>query len=316
MLGGSCLALAAGLLPGCTRPATPLRIGLTPWPANDLYALAEHLGYYDGVPLRIVDHASAEQGLQALRNGVSELFPCTLDEAILLSADLPDLRVVQVIDTSFGADAVLAHADVPDLQGLRGRRIGYEATALGAYVLSRALATAGLGPADVTPVFVQVDEHERAFLERRVDAVVTYEPVLGRLVAAGARNLFDSTQMPGEIVDVLVTRASIVESRSDVLVAVVGGWLRAVEALRVRPKDTTKFLARRMALPPEEVGEAFPHIHLVELAENRALLEGTPPRLAEVAQRVLVVMQEYQLVGRPPRLETLFDARIVARLPS
>lgn len=264
------------------------------------------------MPLRIVDYASAEQGLQAVRNGVAEVCPCTLDEALPLAADLPDLRIVQVLDSSYGADVILAQAEVPSLQALRGRRIGYEATALGAYVLTRGLATAGLSAADVTPVFLQVDEHERAFRERRVDAVVTYEPVRARLLAAGARSLFDSTQIPGEIVDVLVSRVSVVEGRTDALVAVVRGWLLAAERVRVRPEDTKLFLARRMALPPDEVLGAFAGIRLADLAENRAQLEGAPPRLAGVARRLGDTMVANRLLDRPPELDQLFDARIVA----
>lgn len=310
----ACLAAASPRLPGCARPSAPLRMGLHPWPANELYVLAEQLGLYEGVALRIVDYGSAEQGLQAVRNDVVELYPCTLDEALLLVADLPDLRVVQVLDSSFGADAILAHSDIPSLQALRGRRIGYEATALGAYVLSRGLAMAGLTPADVTPVFVQVDEHERAFRERRVDAVVTYEPVLGRLLAEGARSLFDSTQIPGEIVDVLATRASVVERRSDTLVAVVRGWLKAAERLRAEPEKTAGLLSRRMGLPQDKVLQAFAGIQLADLARNHALLDGAPPPLAEVARRLGETMAKNRLLDAPPDVGALFDAGIVARI--
>ncbi|MDP2316351.1 MAG: ABC transporter substrate-binding protein [Pseudomonadota bacterium] len=311
MLATACLALAAPLLPGCARRMETLRLGLHPWPANDLYFLAEHLGYYKDVPIRIVDYASAEQGLQAVRNGVTELYPCTLDEALLLASDLPDVRIVQVLDSSFGADAILAHADVPSLEALRGRRIGYEATSLGAYVLGRGLATGGLTPADVTPVFLQVDEHERAFLERRVDAVVTYEPVRSRIVAAGARIVFDSTQIPGEIVDVLVALVPFIERQPDTIVAVVRGWLLAAERLRDRPEDTTEILGRRMHLSPEKVLQAFAGIELVGVAENRSLFEGTRPRLAEVARRLGENMVANRLLDRAPDLERLLDARIV-----
>ncbi|MDP2309085.1 MAG: ABC transporter substrate-binding protein [Pseudomonadota bacterium] len=314
VLGSASLALAGSILPGCARRVEPLRLGLHPWPANDLYFLADQLGHYEGAPIRIVDYTSAEQGLQAVRNGVAELYPCTLDEALLLASDLPDVRVVQVLDTSHGADVILAHADIPSLEALRGRRIGYEATSLGAYVLSRGLATAGLTPADVTPVFLQVDEHERAFLERRVDAVVTYEPVRSRLLAAGASVVFDSTRIPGEIVDVLVTLSPVLERQPDILVTVVRGWLLAAEHLSTRPREAAEALAPRLTLPADQVLDAFAGIHLADLAENRAFLEGTPPGLTDAARRLGETMVANRFLSRAPDLERLFDARIVARI--
>jgi NitT/TauT family transport system substrate-binding protein len=307
-------SLAAALLGGCRRVPEPLRVGLPPWPANDLYVLAEQLGYYREAPLRMVDYASASQQLRAFRNAVLDVSPCTLDEALILAVDLPDVRVIQVLDFSDGADVILAHSEFASLDALRGRRIGYEATTLGAYVLGRGLELAGLTPADVTPVYVQVDEHERAFLERRVDAIVTYEPTRSRLLAAGARVVFDSTRIPGEIVDVLVARADTVDRHPDILEVLVRGWLLAAEALRTRPLEAAEALAPRMNLAPSMVPAAFAGIHLTDLGENRRLLAGAPPPLAKVAQRIVDSMRANKFLERAPDLTRLFDARIVARV--
>jgi len=45
-----------------------------------------------------------------------------------------------------------------------------------------------------------------AFKKRQVDAIVTFEPVKSELLSSGANILFDSHQIPGRIVDVLVVR--------------------------------------------------------------------------------------------------------------
>lgn len=310
VLGGVC-ALAARSLPGCARTPVPVRIGLHPWPANDLYVLAEHLGYYNGDPVRIVDYTSAAQGMQAVRNGVAELYPCTLDEALLLAADLPDLRVVQVLDSSFGADAILAQPDLPSLGALRGRRIGYEASALGAYVLGRGLEIAGLSPVDVIPVSLPVDEHERAFAERRVDAVVTYEPERSRILALGAVVVFDSTQIPDEIVDVLVAHASVVEHQSALLTRVVRGWFLASTQLGTQSDEATTFLAQRMALPRGQVQSAFAGVRLADLAQNRELLVGPAPRLTQVARHLAGAMAATGFLSRTPDLDRLVDSSII-----
>jgi NitT/TauT family transport system substrate-binding protein len=249
-----------------------------------------------------------------VRNGLLEAYPCTLDEALLLAADLPDVRIVQMLDSSFGADAIVARVDIPSLEGLRGRRVGYEATALGAYLLTRALQIAGLATDDVTPVFVGLDEHERALREGRVDAVVTYEPALGRLVAEGAHVLFDSTQIPGEIVDVLLVRGDVLDRRPDTLARVVTGWLRAASALRERPRESADALAPRLGVSVEQVPAAFATIRLSDLAENRKQILGTPPPIATAARRLMTTMLAAGILPRAPDVDRLFDGRVVARL--
>jgi NitT/TauT family transport system substrate-binding protein len=182
-------------------------------------------------------------------------------------------------------------------------------------VLSRGLELAGLRPTDVIPVHLEVDEHERALIEKRVDAVVTYEPVRSRLLAAGARPLFDSRQIPGEIVDVLVTRAATVEKRASAVEALVSGWFRAAGQLAAQPDSAAQALSQRMRLPPSKVREAFAGIRLADLSENLRLLQGDPPPLRATAQRLLDVMTSAGLLDAPPDLSALFDSRIVARIP-
>jgi NitT/TauT family transport system substrate-binding protein len=60
-----------------------------------------------------------------------------------------------------------------------------------------------------------------------VDAVVTYEPVRTKLKNAGARQIFDSTAHPGEIVDVLVVRTSYLTASPDNARLLVEAFYRA-----------------------------------------------------------------------------------------
>src|SRR5262245_54856460 len=166
------------LVVGCdSNPPPLLRVGTSSWPGYEPLHLAADLKYFGrATRLRLVEYSSATQTLRAFRNGSIEVATLTLDEVLLLAEDVPDLGVVLVMDSSRGADALLGRADMAKVADLRGRRVGYEASATGAYMLSRALEMAGLGASDVTPVPVQFDEHEKAFTNRLVDAIVTFEP--------------------------------------------------------------------------------------------------------------------------------------------
>lgn len=293
---------------GCdARETTPVRIGLFPWLGYEPVVLAHGLGYLGDQPAQLLEFSSATQVLRAIRNGAVDLATLTLDEAILLSQDISDLRVILIMDFSNGADVVLSKQEIGSLQELRGRRIGYEATALGAYMLSRALEHAGLGVGDVRSVSVQIDEHERAFRAGEIDAVVTFEPVRSRLLAQGARVLFDSSKMPNEILDVLVTRASYARTNPAAIQAVLRSWDRALKYMAEHPDEANAKIGARMKLSPEELRGAYALVKVPDLAENRRLLAGSPPPLAASVRRLADHMLAQKLVPRAVDVEALLD---------
>lgn len=304
---------AAGLvliaiLAACQPPPEPVRLGYFTWPGYEPLTLAADLGFYER-PVRVVDYSSATQVLRAFRNGDIEIAALTLDETLLLAEDVPEVRVVLVLDVSHGADAILGRPGIARFEDLRRRRVGYEATALGAYMLARALEMHGMAAADVIPVAVQVDEHERAFREGRVDAIVTFEPHRSRLLAEGAEPLFDSSRIPNEIFDVLVTRAGFLERDPEAVADLVRGWFKGLRYLESDPEDAGKRLSNYLGLGARESLAVFARLPLQGPRENRDLLAGEPPRLAAVAERLRRFMVERDLLRAGTAAATLIDPR-------
>ncbi len=69
--------------------------------------------------------------MDALRVGSLDLAGLTLDEALLLAQEGVPIAVIWVLNTSAGADALLAKPGITTLDALRGKRIGVEQTAVG-----------------------------------------------------------------------------------------------------------------------------------------------------------------------------------------
>ena len=206
------LLLTVGLLGlnGCTREPPPvLRVGANIWPGYEPLYLARDLGYFRGAPIHAVEFTSATQVIRAYQNETIDAVCLTLDEALLLASEGADLRIVLVADFSNGADVIIGTPGTRAMKDLQGRRVGVEDTALGAFFLTRALQESGVQIGDVRVVPMQVQDHEQAFLKGDVDAVVTFEPVRGKLLARGAHILFDSSRLPGEIVDVVLVQGGL-----------------------------------------------------------------------------------------------------------
>ena len=97
------------------------------------------------------------------------------------------------------------------MQDLKGKSVAVESGALGAFVLSRALTLNGMQASDVNVVHLESNEQPKAFEKGTVDGAVTFDPYRTQLLQAGATTLFDSTRIPGEIVDLVAVRASVLE---------------------------------------------------------------------------------------------------------
>ncbi|MGL5034989.1 MAG: ABC transporter substrate-binding protein, partial [Microcystaceae cyanobacterium] len=181
---GLTLAIA---LTNCTSPPTgPLRIGSNLWPGYETLYLARRLGYYDQKPIQLVDYPSGTEEVRAYRNGDIEGAGLSIDQALVLAATQENIRIIAVMDISEGSDVILGKPEIKDIKALKGKRVGVEATALGAFFLARALEKNGMTPQDVKIVSLELTEHERAYKEGKVDAVVTFGPASAKLLDAGA----------------------------------------------------------------------------------------------------------------------------------
>ncbi len=134
------IGLLGALLLGCTsKPEPVLRVGLNVWTGYEPLFLARDLGYIQDSRVRLVEYGSASQAMRAFQNGAIDAAALTLDEVLLLAQYGERPRVVAVLDISAGGDVLIGHPDIEQLPEIRGRRVGVEHTALGAYVLIRAL---------------------------------------------------------------------------------------------------------------------------------------------------------------------------------
>lgn len=307
------LALAAcwilASLAGCPQPPPPLRVATIPWIGYQPLFLAEDLGHYPPDAIRLVELASNTESLRALRNRDVEAAALTLDEALLLAGEGHDIAVILVLDCSAGADALVARPEVGALDKLAGRRVGVESSANGAYVLSRALALAGLSPRDIQIVPLGIGAQAEAFVAGRVDALVTYEPVRTRLAALGAETLFDSREIPCEIVDVLAAHRDVIAARSAQVERLVKGWFRAVEYHASSPTEAAARLAPRLGMGPEEYLAAVSGVQLGTPEINCRSL-GAPPEeegLAASARQLVRVMEANGLLAGAPNLDRLME---------
>lgn len=297
------------------EPPPPLRVGTNVWPGFESLYLARNLGYYENTPIRLVDYPSSSEIIRAYRNGELEMSALTADEVLLLANTEPNISIVLVMDISNGGDVILAKPEIPKLQDLKGRRVGVEASALGAYMVTRALEQVGMSPKDVQIVPLGVSEHERAFKQGNVDAVVTFEPVRSNLLAVGAKLLFDSTQIPGEIVDCLIVRNELLTTNQlTAMQTMVNGWFRAVDYLQKNPQDAARLVAPRTGITPKQFLKSLDGLRTPDIRENQRLLSKTDTSLLNGMKQLSKVMVANNLLQKAVDPTSLLNDRLVKNL--
>lgn len=307
-------AIIAGLsLGACSeQSAEPMRVGTNVWPGYEPAYLARDLGFYSPQQVRLSQFQSATETIRAFRNHAIDVVALTLDEALLLIQDALDVKIFLVADISFGGDVILARPTVESTAGLRGKKVGVESSALGAYVLARALEIHGVGFDEVELVYMTVDESEQAYSTGSVDAVVTFEPFRSRLLRKGAREIFSSREMPNEIVDVLVVRTQYAERNPERMKEFTQAWFKAVDFIHNEPAKASRLIGNRLGLSADEALASFEGLVLPDAETNTKLLSArSPVSLVQGAQKLSDVLVKHGLLNRQPSMAGIFTSEFI-----
>ncbi len=312
------LALTAWLLAvgfaACTpKPLTPLRFGNDLWLGTEPFYLARDLGYY-GSAVQLVEYSEGQEVYRAFQNGSIDLASTTLDTAITLLQSNPDLQVLLLIDQSAGADAMLAQPNVPSIQALKGRKVGVEPLTYGLLLLTRALESVGLTRQDVKIVNLSLTKQEAAFQKKEIDGLVTFEPVRSKLLSDGAKRLFDSRQIPGEIVDLVIGDAKLLATHQQQLEVMATGWFRALDYMQQHPQESVTRMAKRQDLSEQQFIQAMEVIHLYSLPENQQLLSQADPTVKNGAQKLSQFLLQNDLIKQVPDQTNLLTDQVVRDL--
>ena len=309
------VALVAKSAPTSPAAHQPLLLGTNIWPGYEPFYLARAAGFLDDSQVRLAEFSSTSEVMRAFQNGSIQLAATTLDEALLLAAKEVAFKVILVADVSAGGDGILARPIYPDLASLRGKRIGLETTALGGFLLHRALELRHLNKGDFTLVSVSADRHQEAYLKGMVEAIVTFEPCRSQLLALGAREVFSSRELPGEVIDILIANPEALQTHPQQIQALLKAWFQAVERIHNQRSQVEPLIADRMGIPLNQVGASFNGLVFPDLAENLRLLQGEAPPLANNLNQLSRVMREMGLLTQPVDLSDWIDVTPLQPMP-
>lgn len=297
------LAAASVLIWLSIREPPSLVVATHPWIGYETLYLARDFNWLpETISLR--DDQTLDESLAALQSGRADAACMTLDEMLRARAAGLPLAAALVLDVSAGADMVLARPGINKPADIAGKRIGFDRNALGALVFEKLLEVADL-PADrVYQIDIPPARQLEAWRGNQIDAAISYEPMASALLREGARNLFDSRQMPDTIIDVLAVRADK-PTILPLIKTLTTKHFRALAYLRRYQQDAVFRISAREKLSPEEAERMLAGVIFPSLEANRGYLQEGSSGLARAAKILSTLMVKRGLLAQEANLAGL-----------
>lgn len=153
---------------------------------------------------------------------------CTMtnmDALTIPAAGGVDSTAVIVGDFSNGNDGIVLKGKNKTLADIKGQSINLVQLSVSHYLLVRGLETIGLRERDVRVVNTSDADIVGAFAAPGVTATVAWKPQLAQIVGTpNTTEVFDSTRIPGEIMDLLVVNSAALKANPSFGKALAGAW--------------------------------------------------------------------------------------------
>jgi NitT/TauT family transport system substrate-binding protein len=152
-----------------------------------------------------------------------------------------DTTVLVVGDYSNGNDALLVR-EIPDVKGLKGTAVYLVELSVSHYLLARALEMNGVKESELQVVNTSDSDIAPAFIANKSQkAVVTWNPMVMTIEQTpGVSKIFDSSKIPGEILDLLVINTKVLNDEPRFAEALVGAWYEVMSLMSQRGPEADK----------------------------------------------------------------------------
>ena len=208
------------------RVAWSIYVGWMPWGYLEESGIMDKWADKYGIDVEIVQINDYVESINQYTAGAFDGVSATnMDTLSIPAGGGVDTTALIVGDFSNGNDAVILKGD-GDLASLAGKPVNLVELSVSHYLLARALDSVGLREADLASVINTSDaDMIAAFQTADVEAVVTWNPLVSTILEdPNATKLFDSSDIPGEIIDLMVVNTETLAANPDFGKAMAGAW--------------------------------------------------------------------------------------------
>ncbi|MEM9433927.1 MAG: putative urea ABC transporter substrate-binding protein [Pseudomonadota bacterium] len=215
------------------KVAWSIYVGWMPWGYLEDSGIMDKWADKYGIDIEIVQINDYVESINQYTAGQFDGVSATnMDTLSIPSGGGVDTTALIVGDYSDGNDAVILKGE-GDMASLAGKPVNLVELSVSHYLMARGLDSVGLSEADLDGVINTSDaDMIAAFATDDVEVVVTWNPLVSTILEdPTATKLFDSSDIPGEIIDLMVVNTETLAANPDFGKAMVGAWYEVMELM-------------------------------------------------------------------------------------
>lgn len=231
------------------KPRTDFNIGWSiyagwmPWPYAEQAGIVKKWADKYGVKIHFTQVNDYVESVNQFNAGKLDGVTVTnMDALTIPAAGGKDTSAIILGDYSNGNDGIVLK-NAKSLADIKGRTVYLVELSVSHYLLARGLSTVGLQLSDVKTVNTSDADIVGAFANPAATAVVTWNPQLTEVAKLpGAAKVFDSSQVPAEILDLLAVDTATLKANPNLGKALAGIWYETIQLMQ--KKDAAGAAAR------------------------------------------------------------------------
>ncbi|MCG6202152.1 putative urea ABC transporter substrate-binding protein [Psychromonas antarctica] len=227
------------------RLAWTIYAGWMPWDYGEASGIIKKWADKYDIDIEIVQINDYVESInQYTAGGFDATVMTNMDALTIPAASGVDSTAVIIGDFSNGNDAVILKG-AGSLADIKGQNVNLVELSVSHYLLARALDTVSLKERDVRVVNTSDADLVAAFTTEDVTAVTTWNPLVSEIMAMpNTKKVFDSSMIPGEIIDLLVVNTETLADNPNLGKALTGAWYEIMQTMQ--GNDVKALKARTM----------------------------------------------------------------------
>ncbi|MFC3609732.1 putative urea ABC transporter substrate-binding protein [Stutzerimonas tarimensis] len=207
--------------------------GWMPWGYAAEHGIIDKWADKYGISIEVVQLNDYIESINQFSAGTYDACGMTnMDALTIPAASGVDTTGLILGDYSNGNDAILLKKG-SSMADIRGQQVNLVELSVSHYLLARALDMNAMSERDVKVMNTSDADIAAAFMTPGVTAAAVWNPQLSMIKAQmpEVAEVFDSSQIPGEIIDMMAVNTAVLEANPAFGKALVGAWFETLELM-------------------------------------------------------------------------------------
>lgn len=294
-----------------------LKIGSHVWPGNSPFYLAREYGYYqkNNLDVEIIDLEKQESRIDSFVGDDIDLFVSTLDSAILAKNKIPDLKIIFMLNQSFGGDGLLVSSSISNIKELKGKKIAVEKEWVSHFFLLYLLHKNQMSSKDVEIIFLKGSDIGAALISGKVEAAVTFEPWLTQAKQLSGTKIIASTKDFPAIFDVLCVKEKVLQTKQAEIKKLIDIWDQSVQQFKKHFQESCEITAHYLVISNRELKKQLENLILFDIIKNQEFLcnKANKDNIEDVIKIVRNIWKVEGLLDKDFNVDNVVDSRFILK---